>query len=138
VPTTLAERIAWILRARDISARQLGLQAGLSHTYVGLILQGRRTNLTGVTAAKLAATAKVDQHWLLTGEGQPEPGVVVDALPGADTPALVQALALLGERLSPPVKTALRAERPGAAWTVEQWIERGLHLQSVYDKLPQD
>jgi transcriptional regulator with XRE-family HTH domain len=134
--SSLAERIAWILEARDITARQLGLRAGLSHTYIGALLKGTRgaqAGLTQTSATKIAEAAKVDLQWLLTGDGEPEPGVVV----GGDPPALTQAVALLGDRVSQPVKTALRAQKAPASWEVEQWIERALHLQAVYDKLPQ-
>ncbi|HEU4406398.1 MAG TPA: helix-turn-helix transcriptional regulator [Polyangiaceae bacterium] len=132
---TLAERIDWILGARNLSARELAKNAGLSHTYIGLLLKGERGDQNGLTsssARKIADAAGVDLNWLITGEGEPEPGVSA----GGDPPALTQAFTLLGDRLSPLVKKALRAERPPTTWTVEQWIERGLHLQAVYDKLP--
>lgn len=134
MPLSLAERIAWILSARAMNPRQLSLKSGLSHTYVGFLLKGTKTNLTTSSGAKLAEAAGVDLNWLLTGEGLPEPGAIVG---GVEPPALTQALALLGDRLAQPVKTALRAERPAQAWTVEQWIDRGLHLRGVYEKLPQ-
>jgi transcriptional regulator with XRE-family HTH domain len=136
VPLSLADRIAWILKARGLTARQLSIKAGLSHTYIGLLLKGTRgTNagLTQTSATKIAEAGVVDLTWLLTGEGEPEPGV---GPIGGDPSALTQALALLGDRLSPPVRVALRAERAPVAWGVEDWIERGLYLQTVYDKLP--
>jgi transcriptional regulator with XRE-family HTH domain len=118
-----------------MSARGLAKKAGLSHTYIGLLQKGERGDQSGLTEAsarKIATAAEVDLHWLMTGEGNPEPGAVGGSVP----PALTQALTLLGDRLAAPVKAALRAERPPSTWTVEQWIERGLHLQAVYDKLP--
>lgn len=131
---TLAERIAWILSTRSISARQLALRSKVSPNYISLLLKGERgsTGLTHKTAVKIATGGEVDLHWLLTGEGQPIQGAAV----GGDPPPLQQALALLKDRLSQPVKDALRAERPNTPWAVEEWIARGLHLQQVYDNLP--
>lgn len=135
MPLSLSERIAWILRTRGLSVRQLALKATLSHTYVGALAKGARDNLTRASAEKLAAAAGVDPGWLMTGEGAPEPGA--GAL-GGDPPALTQALALLEGRVAPAVRVALRAERPTEAWGVEKWIERALFLQDVYAKLPPD
>lgn len=131
MPTSLAERVLWILKTRGLNARQLAIKAGLSHTYIGSLIKGNLSNLTQASAVKIATAGGVDLTWLLTGEGSPEPGLSSPA-------ALTQALALLGGRIADPVKEALRAEPPHPEWGVEEWLERALHLQGLYAKLPRE
>jgi transcriptional regulator with XRE-family HTH domain len=135
----LSQRIAWILATKNWSQRDLAARAGVSPNYISLLIKGDRGSrgLTQTTAQKIASAAGVDTHWLLSGEGEPTPGAG-SLLPGQDPPALVQALALLGDRVVQPVRVALRAERPTEAWGVQEWIARAKELQEIYDNLPQN
>lgn len=80
-PTTLMERIDWILAARQVSARDLSRQAGLSHSTIGGIRiraeklpTGKDPNVATETLKAIAQAGGVDFNWLATGEGAPSPG----------------------------------------------------------------
>jgi hypothetical protein len=133
----LRHRIAWVMEAKDLSARGWGKAAGVSGPYITMLAAGKRgqRGLTQETAQKLADAAKISVTWLLTGEGQPEPGVSVPDMPEDVPPALEQALALLGDRIASPVRVALKAEKGGKGWSVDQWLTRARELQTAYTRV---
>lgn len=133
----LRHRIAWVLEAKNLSARAWGKAAGVSGPYITMLAAGKRgqRGLTQETAQKLAEAAKISVTWLLTGEGQPEPGVSAPEHPEELPPALVQALALLGDRIATPVRVALKAESGGKGWSVDQWLTRARELQTAYARV---
>jgi transcriptional regulator with XRE-family HTH domain len=133
----LRHRIAWILEAKNLSARGWGKKSGVSGPYITMLAQGKRggRGLTPETAKKLAESAGISLTWLLTGEGDPEPGVSAPEALEDLPPALEQALMLLGDRIAAPVRSALRAEKGGKTWSVDQWIDRARALQTSYDRV---
>lgn len=87
---TLLARLNWILQARDISERQLALQAGLSHASVSTMRRalerdpGAAARVELGTLDKIATAAGVDATWLKTGAGVPDLGQQPPAPPDAD------------------------------------------------------
>ncbi len=81
----LVGRIQWILEARKITQRELARRAGLNEPHVGLILARLKKNpeasIEHETLLALAKGGEVSPGWLLTGDGDPAPGVSVDATP---------------------------------------------------------
>ena len=67
----IAERIKWILQDKNISARQLSKDAGLTPVHVGKLLARGAARAGTETIAKIAAAAGVSSDWLLEGKGQP-------------------------------------------------------------------
>jgi transcriptional regulator with XRE-family HTH domain len=71
---TIARRLRWILRYRELTQRELCRRAGMSETQLGVILRRLEDNPLGVelsTLSRLAEGGKVDFHWLVTGIGRP-------------------------------------------------------------------
>lgn len=133
----LRHRIAWVLETKGLSARAWAAKSGVSAPYINMLRKGERggRGLTPETAGKLAGAAGIDPTWLLTGEGSPEPGVAAPDAPEDLPVALVQALTLLGDRIDGPVRVALRAEKAGKTWSVDQWVDRARDLQRTYDRV---
>lgn len=75
---TLLSRLEWVLSARDTSARQLSIQAGLSHATIASLIRGLKSDPSTAarvevgTLDKIAAAAGVDATWLKSGIGAPE------------------------------------------------------------------
>jgi transcriptional regulator with XRE-family HTH domain len=133
----LRHRIAWVMAAKNLSARGWARAAGVSGPYITMLLGGKRgkRGLTPETALKLAHAAGVDVTWLMMGTGQPMPGVSAPDHPEDLAPALTQALALLGAHIVTPVRLALKAEKGGKGWTVERWLTRARELQTAYEQV---
>ncbi|MBL8684398.1 MAG: helix-turn-helix transcriptional regulator [Myxococcales bacterium] len=70
---TLADRIQWVLKHRDVSATALSTKAGLAPGHVGHLLHGRVKNPQRDTLAAIAGAADVSMAWLVDGVGEPEP-----------------------------------------------------------------
>ena len=62
------ERLAGILEARDIPAKELALKSGLSRRYVNALLSGERKSPTLERALAIARALGVSLDWLATGE----------------------------------------------------------------------
>lgn len=75
---TLLSRLEWVLSTRDTSARQLSIQAGLSHATIASLIRGLKADPSTAarvevgTLDKIAAAAGVDPTWLKSGIGAPE------------------------------------------------------------------
>ncbi len=72
IGSSMADRFAWIVAYLDTSYRGLGRMAGISEAIPEFVIKG-----AGIKADSLAAVARaarVDGHWLLTGEGSPHVG----------------------------------------------------------------
>lgn len=88
---TIARRLRWILRYRELTQRELCRRAGMSETQLGVILRRLEENPLGVelsTLSRLAEGGKVDFHWLVTGIGRPSghDDALRDGAPLADRP----------------------------------------------------
>ena len=71
---TIARRLRWILRYREMTQRELCRRAGMAETQLGVILRRLEDNPLGVelsTLSRLAEGGKVGFHWLVTGIGRP-------------------------------------------------------------------
>lgn len=68
-PDPVAERIAEMLTARDMTAYELSKRAGLSKSHASMILQRGARRTAPDTLRKIAAALGVRELWLLTGEG---------------------------------------------------------------------
>jgi transcriptional regulator with XRE-family HTH domain len=66
----VAERLKWARELiDDLGQRELDRLSGLGMGHVSMIESGRRPNIEGATAVKLARVLGVSVDWLLTGEG---------------------------------------------------------------------
>ncbi|TAK29770.1 MAG: XRE family transcriptional regulator [Myxococcaceae bacterium] len=88
---TIARRLRWILRYRELTQRELCRRAGMAETQLGVILRRLEENPLGVelsTLSRLAEGGKVDFHWLVTGIGRPsgQDDALRDGAPLADRP----------------------------------------------------
>lgn len=78
--STLLERLDWVIRERKISARSWSMSAGQSGGYLGNLRTTLRRLKPGepepdpgaATIRRLAAVARVSEHWLATGGGSPD------------------------------------------------------------------
>ena len=66
---TLAQRIAWAREKRGVTAADLSVSAGLSHSLVSRIERGDAKSLDAHTAFRLADELGVDIRWLVLGFG---------------------------------------------------------------------
>lgn len=76
-PATIADRVAWIMEHRGLTAREFSRVAGLSENTVTAILRRiKRDPAASTTVGTLRSLAKaggVDFTWLALGEGAPFP-----------------------------------------------------------------
>jgi len=116
--STLAERVRIALDRSGLSQRALSLRAGLSGSYVGLVLRGtlgKRPGDEAVTA--LARAAGVSRRWLATGEGTPDSPDI--PLRQEVAPVPPPTFAELPDW--PALRDAARAIDPGVpGWTFEE------------------
>lgn len=141
----LKDRIAWLLKERGLSIRDLADLSGVGRSQIGSLKTGQRgkRGLSPDLAQKLATATNVDAEWLRTGKGEPGGGLL---LPGAPPPAApdpfpnrTQALALLKGLVAPQVEEALRQE-PATKddLPLEKWLDRARELQRLFDDLERD
>lgn len=69
VPGSLAERVATMLEARNLSQHGLEYKAQLSRGYVSRIIKGERTKLSPDMMRRIADALEVSLDWLATGRG---------------------------------------------------------------------
>ena len=62
-------RLAELRNAAELSARELSLLAGLSHSLVGLIESGHVETPTSATSAALARVLGCSLDWFISGVG---------------------------------------------------------------------
>lgn len=74
-PSPLGERLAWLLELTGLSGRELAGKAGVSHALVGQIVRGENKETRRDKIEAFARAADVDPGWLLTGAGEPRPGL---------------------------------------------------------------
>lgn len=67
----IGERLSWARQRAGLSANALAKAAGLTHTTIQDIEQGRRAPVV-LSVEKLAAALKVSACWLAFGAGQPD------------------------------------------------------------------
>lgn len=69
---TLRDRLAWVMRARDLKPTPWSTAAGLSHGYINAFMgRGEAADMKTSEVAALARVAHVSPGWLATGEGEP-------------------------------------------------------------------
>lgn len=68
-PKTLAARLKWARRARDLNARQVDDLAHLTRGHTMLIERGLRVDPSVSTVAALARALGVSLDWLIAGYG---------------------------------------------------------------------
>lgn len=123
---TLLSRLEWVLVQRDMSARQLSLQSGLSHAAVATMIRTLKADPEAAkrveigTLHKLARAAGVDPTWLQTGAGTPEfdqsPAPMPDPDPSTDATSIAAKFKNLANWTA--LLRAARALRP----SLPEWV----------------
>lgn len=117
IVSTLLERVDWVLKHRDISARRWSLDAGMSGGYINALKTTLKqlapgepeTQLGADTVRRLAEVARVSDTWLATGRGGPD---IQAARPLRDSPLWEDAL------------REARRERDRDRWPPAEYLDR--------------
>lgn len=68
---TLPKRLAWLRETAGLSARGLGILAGLHPTHIGLIERGDRVDPSSSAMSQVAEVVGATLDWLIAGKGAP-------------------------------------------------------------------
>lgn len=79
---TVAQRVRWVLQRTGWSQRELARRAGLSGSHISLIVTRLGEDVRPQTLKAIAVAAGVSEHWLLTGDGEPQPVVHIEPSTG--------------------------------------------------------
>jgi transcriptional regulator with XRE-family HTH domain len=83
---SLAEYLKRVMRQKNLETSDVVERSGLSVSYIGRLLQGKKPNLTIETIGILAGALEVDPFELFAAAfGKPREGTGIDALLLADT-----------------------------------------------------
>lgn len=108
---TMADRLQWILGETGMSKRGLSLAAGMSPSYVAMIIRGDiGEGIAYENAEKLAKAGNVRVGWLLSGEGDPR-DPTLDTSTAQPDPELLDTISQLVAEMDLPddVAAKLRA-----------------------------
>jgi transcriptional regulator with XRE-family HTH domain len=76
-PTSIADRIRWVLRTSGMTQRELARASGLADTQISVMLKRLDVRPFAIeldTLLRIADGANVPFGWLILGEGQPDRG----------------------------------------------------------------
>ncbi len=77
--SSLQERVARLLQASGLDAKNFGVLCGLSTSHIGQITRGEIESLADKTLRKIASATGADLGWLAWGAGKAPPAVAVRA-----------------------------------------------------------